>query len=130
MTDTPQHPSRLPKLTMWFVLLLTGGSLFVSLSPYGEALPFPVILIGSSLYLLVGRRRGFIDQEQLSLFGRAWIVFATLLVPLSAQAMITAGGSTGVYVAMGLVLFWLAIGCTILPAYLVAKYLFDEQPKH
>jgi hypothetical protein len=30
---------------------------------------------------------------------------------------------------MGLVLFWITIGCTILPAYLVAKYLFEEKPK-
>jgi hypothetical protein len=120
---------------MWLIVLLSGMSLFVGLFPYGDslanrlALPLPVVLLGSSLYLLVGRRRGFIDQEQLSLFGRAWIVFATLLVLLSAQAIITAEGGTGVYVAMGLVLFWITIGCTILPAYLVAKYLFEEKPK-
>jgi hypothetical protein len=120
---------------MWLVLLLSGMSLFVGLFPYGDslanrlALPLPVILIGSSLYLLVGRWRGFIDYEQLSLFGRAWIIFATLLAIVSAQLIATAGSSTSIDAVMRVAYPWIAIVLTILPAYLVAQYLFDEEAK-
>lgn len=135
MTDTPAHTPRLAKPTMWLVLLLTGLSLFADLFPYGDslahrfALPGPVVLVGSSLYLLIGRRRGLIDDEQLSLFGRAWIVFATGLAIVSAVAIQDAGSGTSIYAGMGVAFLWIAIGITILPAYLVAKHLFDRESK-
>lgn len=135
MSDVPRNLSRLAKPTMWLVLWLSSASLFVSLFPYGDsianrlALPFPAVLIGSSLYLLVGRWRGFIDDEQLSLFGRAWIVFATGLAIVSAVVIRDAGSGTSDDELSGLGVAWLVIGVTVLPSYLAAKYRFSKKPK-